>query len=478
MALAQTISQKQSQTLAMTPELQQSLKMLQLSSLDLTAFINAEMEKNPLLADGDSDYENVEVSSSADTSEMELGELGDNRDLQNSNESMDFDYSSNWDDVGNGGNSKFESMDFDFDRTLEGEKNLIEDLTENFFLDVEDQQKRMLGVYMMDFLDESGYFIGNLEEIADNFGCDKDDVEEVLLSLQKLEPSGVFARDLAECLSIQLRDLDRLDPAMFSLVSNLELLGQGRLDLLADICETDHEELLEMAAELRALNPKPALGYKMKEMTPSAPDIYIRKTDDGSFSVEVNNAALPKVLADKTYYTEISQNVQNKDEKKYISQQWQSANFLIRAIDQRANTMLKTASAIVKHQQDFFKFGIKYLKPLTLAQIAEEIEMHESTVSRVTSNKYMQTPRGAFDMKFFFTSGVSNSAGEIASTSVKETIKEIVDAEDKKKPMSDDAIAKELKKRSIKISRRTVMKYREAMGIESSYERKNMLNLG
>jgi RNA polymerase sigma-54 factor len=203
--------------------------------------------------------------------------------------------------------------------------------------------------------------------------------------------------------------------------------------------------------------------------------VLITKKDDGSFGVEINNAALPRVLVDKKYYTEVTAGTKDKEEKKYLSQKWQSANFIVRALEQRAETMLKTSAAIVKYQNEFFRFGIKYLKPLTLAQIAAEIEMHESTISRVTSNKYMQTPRGNFEMKYFFTSGVSNSGGEVASTSVKEMIREMIAAEDHKKPLSDDALTKMLGKKGIKISRRTVMKYREAMGIESSYERKNQL---
>jgi RNA polymerase sigma-54 factor len=238
------------------------------------------------------------------------------------------------------------------------------------------------------------------------------------------------------------------------------------------LCNVDEEELEEMVAEVKACNPKPALGYNKKEYAPAQPDIYIRRKSDGGFMVELNNAALPKVLVNKRYYEEVADKTSRKEEKQYLRENLASASFIIRALDSRANTMVKTAAAIVRQQEEFFKYGIKYLKPLTLAQIADEVGLHESTISRVTTAKYMQTPRGSFEMKYFFTSGVSNLGGEVASTSVKEQIREMIEKEDKQIPLSDDQIAKNLSRVGVKISRRTVMKYREAMGVTSSYERK------
>lgn len=480
MALSQQISQRQSQTLSMTKELQQSLKMLQMSSQDLAGIIYSELESNPLLSEGDGEYGEliVPVEGAEDYSNAELTEIVQSRELKEENEALDYDYSQSWDDVGTGGNSGFNSSDYEFDRTLEGEKNLLEDLFEQFSLNVQDERKRIIGFNMIDMLDDAGYFTGDLREVAKNIGCDIADAEDVLQELQKLEPTGIFARDLQECLSLQLLEMGRFDPCMYTLVNNLEFLGMGKMEKLCELCNVTQEELAEMIGEIKSLNPKPALGYNIKELTPSQPDILVRKKDDETYAIEINNAVLPKVMADKTYYAEVSSGCRNKEDKKYLSSQWQSANFIIRAIEQRAETMLKTASAIIKHQNDFFKYGVKYLKPLTLAQIAEEIEMHESTISRVTSNKYMQTPRGTFELKYFFTSGVSNSSGEISSVSVKETIKELINKEDREKPLSDDAITLELKKRGIRISRRTVMKYREALDIPSSYKRKTSLFIG
>ncbi len=469
MALQQGLQQRQSQNLAMTAELQESLKMLQLSSIDLADIINGELEKNPLLTTDDG--ESIEIgSSNKDTTTSDLTELGKDRD---SFENESLDYQTNWDDVGKGGDHKFENNDFDFEDTIEGEEDLNQLILKQFHIDVADAQKRMIGLHLLDYLDPSGYFIGNLAEIAENLGCEEAEVEEVLLSLQKLEPTGIFSRSLEECLKIQLEEKDRLDPCMFALLQNLQLLGMRKLETLKEICGVDDEELQDMILEIKALNPKPALGFARKELTPGQPDIFVKKKDDGAYFVELNNAALPKLLVNKKYYMEISAQLKNKDEKQFVKANYHSANFLVKALDQRANTMVKTAAAIVKYQEEFFKFGIKYLKPLTLSAIAEEIGMHESTISRVTSNKFMVTPRGSFEMKYFFTSGVSNSGGEVASTSVKESIKEIITAEDHDKPLSDDAITAMLKKRGVNISRRTVMKYREALAIPSSYERKN-----
>ncbi len=469
MALQQGLQQRQSQNMAMTAQLQQSLKMLQMSTMDLSEIINSELDRNPLLAVDNG--ESSEVSNaSTDKSSSDLTELGGNRDSFD-NDSLD--YKNNWDDIGKGGDLKFENnSEYDLEDIISDEKDLRTSLIEQFYIDVADDYERHIGLVLLDYLDDAGYFNGDLEEISINLGCMQTDVEKVLGHLQKLEPSGIFARNLAECLQIQLEDKNRLDPCMFVLLKNLELLGMRKFDILQDLCGVDEEELEEMVLEIRALNPKPALGFARKELTPGQPDIFVKKNEKGEFAVELNNAALPKLLVNKKYYQEVAALVRNKDEKKYLKTNLSSANFLAKALDQRANTMLKTAAAIVKFQQEFFEYGIKYLKPLTLAQIAEEIGMHESTISRVTSNKHMITPRGAFEMKYFFKSGVSNSGGEVASTSVKELIKDIIKNENREKPLSDDNITIMLKQKGMNISRRTVMKYREAMQIPSSYERK------
>lgn len=464
--LAQNIGQKQTQNLAMTQALQQSLKMLQMSSLDLSAVIAAELDKNPFLSSDEGSSEEFEAVKT-DHSDTDLTELKSD----NSEEVLDYDYSSAYDNV-NSGTRNFEDNDFEIGSTLEDEKDLRQDLTEQFYMNVHDDETRKIGVYMMDFIDDAGYFTGKIADIAENLGVEEERIEEVLKELQKLEPSGVFARNLEECIRIQLEDKNRLDPAMFILLSNLQMLGLRRYDTLMSLCDVTEEDLEDMIADIKSCNPKPALGYNKKEYTPAQPDIFIRRKSDGAFAVELNNAALPKVLVNKKYYTEVSGAVAKKEEKQYLRENLATANFLVKAMDSRANTMVKTAAAIVRHQEEFFKFGIKYLKPLTLAQIAEEVELHESTISRVTTQKYMQTPRGSFEMKYFFTSGLSNSGGEVASTSVKESIREMIAAEDTNNPLSDDNITKMLGKKGVKISRRTVMKYREALGIASSYNRK------
>ncbi len=466
--LAQNIGQKQVQSLAMTQALQQSLKMLQMSSIDLSAMISAELDKNPFLQSDEGSSEEM-VLSNTDHSSTDLTELKSD----SSSDVIDYDYSSSYENATTGGNRNFDDNEgFEIGSLLEDEKDLRQDLTEQLYINVIDDQTRKIGLYMMDFLDDAGYFTGDIAEIAESLGIEKEQVEETLKELQQLEPSGIFARNLEECLRIQLEDKNRLDPCMFTLLSNLQMLGLRRFDTLMGLCGVDEEELEEMISEIKSCNPKPALGYNKKEYAPAQPDIYIRRKSDGTFTVELNNGALPKVLVNKRYYEEVADKAAGKTEKQFMRENIASANFIVRALDSRANTMVKTAAAIVRHQEEFFKYGIKYLKPLTLAQIADEVGLHESTISRVTTAKYMQTPRGSFEMKYFFTSGVANAGGEVASTSVKEQIKEMLEKEDKNSPLSDDVIAKLLAKRGVKISRRTVMKYREAMGIASSYERK------
>ena len=465
--LAQNIGQKQVQSLAMTQALQQSLKMLQMNSIDLAAVISTELENNPFLQSDEGSSEEV-IATNNEHSSTDLTELKS----ENSADVIDYDYSSTYEPSGTGGNRNFEDADFEVGAFLEDEKDLRQDLSEQFYINVTDAETRMIGLYMLDFLDDSGYFTGKISEIAVNLGIEEDQVEDTLKELQKLEPCGVFARTLEECLRIQLEEKDRLDPCMFTLLSNLQMLGLRRFDTLMSLCNVDEEELEQMIAEIKACNPKPALGYNKREYAPAQPDIYIRSKTDGGYSVELNNAALPKVLVNKRYYEEVADKASGKTEKQFMRENLASANFIVRALDSRANTMVKTAAAIVRHQEEFFKFGIKYLKPLTLSQIADEVGLHESTISRVTTQKFMQTPRGSFEMKYFFTSGVSNSGGEVASTSVKEIIREMIEKEDKNNPLSDDNIGKLLGKRGVKISRRTVMKYREAMGAASSYERK------
>jgi RNA polymerase sigma-54 factor len=290
--------------------------------------------------------------------------------------------------------------------------------------------------------------------------------------VQGLEPAGVGARSLAECLILQAKAADRYDPAMARLIDNLELLSKGRTTDLKRICGVDDEDLADMIRELRAYDPKPGCQLSPLGSEEVAPDVFIRKTRDG-YAVELNQATLPRLLVNRRYYQELRSGPQDKSSRAWLSECLQSASWLVKALDQRARTIIKVVSEIVKRQQGFFDRGVSAMKPMTLRDVAEAIGMHESTVSRVTSNKYLLCDRGLFELKYFFGSGVQSAEGEgAAAEAVKDAIKQLIDLETE--ILSDDAIAALLKQKGFDCARRTVVKYRESMGIGSSIQRRRM----
>ncbi len=325
-------------------------------------------------------------------------------------------------------------------------------------------------------LDESGWLAGTTDEIASMLGCDVARVETVLARLQQFDPPGVFARDLKECLALQLRDRDRFDPAMEALIDNLELLGRRDKAALLKICGVDEEDLTDMVAEIRTLDPKPASNFREEAIQSVTPDILMQPHPDGGWFLELNQETLPRVLVNTEYFAEVSKGVRRKEDKEYVTERFQNANWLVKSLHQRATTILKVASEIVKQQDAFFRHGVEHLKPLILRDIAEAIEMHESTVSRVTTNKFMATPRGLYELKYFFTSSIQSATGGDAHSaeSVRFRIKALIDSESPKAILSDDKIVDILRQDGIEIARRTVAKYREAMRIGSSVERRRM----
>jgi RNA polymerase sigma-54 factor len=291
-----------------------------------------------------------------------------------------------------------------------------------------------------------------------------------------LDPAGVGARSLAECLALQAKAADRYDPAMARLIDNLELLSKGRTADLKRICGVDDEDLADMIRELRAYDPKPGCQFAASESEDVAPDVFVRKLR-GGFAVELNQATLPRLLVNRRYYQELKTGPQDKSSRAWLSECLASANWLVKALDQRARTIVKVVSEIVKRQEGFFEHGVAAMRPLTLREVAEVIEMHESTVSRVTSNKYLLCDRGLYELKYFFGSGVSSESGDgAAAEAVKAGIKDVIEAETE--ILSDDAIAGLLKQRGFDVARRTVVKYREAMGIGSSIQRRRLRKIG
>jgi len=495
MALSQRLQLRQSQALVMTPQLMQAIKLLQLSNLDLVAYVEAELERNPLLdpsaenepaPDGAQSPDQPAVNGEAlNASEGESSSQdGDDRpDNHADDTSLDDGEAprsraaetpagySEWAGTGSGGR---EDGDYNLEAFVSAETTLPDWLREQLTLAIADPVQRMIGQYLIDLVDESGYLTGDLAAAAEKLGSGVTEVEAVLSVLQTFDPPGICARDLAECLAIQLKERDRYDPAMQALITRLDLLARRDFAALKKICGVGEEDLVDMIAEIRRLNPKPGLAFGSAIVQPIVPDVFVRPAPDGAWLVELNSDTLPKVLVNQSYYAEVSATARRDTDKSYLAECLQSATWLVRALDQRARTILKVSNEIVRQQDAFFARGVQHLRPLNLKTVAEAIGMHESTVSRVTANKYMATSRGIFELKYFFTSSIAASHGGEAHSAeaVRHRIKQLIDGESAAEILSDDTIVEKLRTAGIDIARRTVAKYREAMRIPSSVQRR------
>ena len=378
---------------------------------------------------------------------------------------------SEWAAVGTGGR---DDGDYNLEAFVSAETTLADWLREQLVLAIADAPRRMIGQYLIDLVDEAGYLSADVAASAEKLGTSSKEIEAVLGVLQTFDPPGICARDLAECLTLQLKERDRFDPAMQALIARLDLLAKRDFAALKKICGVGDEDLADMIGEIRRLNPKPGLAFGSALVQPIVPDVFVRPAPDGGWIVELNSDTLPKVLVNQSYYAEVSATARRDTEKSYLSECLQSATWLVRALDQRARTILKVANEIVRQQDGFFARGVEHLRPLNLKTVAEAIGMHESTVSRVTANKYMATSRGIFELKYFFTSAIAAAHGGEAHSAeaVRHRIKQLIDAESAAEVLSDDTIVEKLREAGIEIARRTVAKYREAMRIPSSVQRR------
>jgi RNA polymerase sigma-54 factor len=332
-----------------------------------------------------------------------------------------------------------------------------------------------VALHLLDQLDDNGYLGGTLDAIASLLGCDQAQVETVLARVQQFDPPGVFARNLPECLALQLRDRNRLDPAMKRLLDNLPLLAARNIPALVRVCRVDAEDVAEMIGEIKSLDPRPGLAFDPPLAQPVVPDILMRaQPNGGGWIVELNAETLPRVLVNNRYYARVSRVARSKAERDYLSDRLQAANWLVKSLHQRATTILKVAAEIVRQQDGFFHRGVQALRPLILRDIAAAIGMHESTVSRVTSNKYIATPRGLYELKYFFSSSIPASSGGSAHSAeaVRHLIRNLIDREPAEATLSDERIVELLRHDGVDIARRTVAKYREAMRIPSSVQRR------
>jgi RNA polymerase sigma-54 factor len=481
MALGPRLDLRQSQSLVMTPQLQQAIKLLALSNLELEAYLAEALEGNPLLdtasADSDGSAGDPDLTPGGDAPAAEAASLdadqalsadgGTANDLDVDLAADSFHHDSASDNVGLSGSGE----DIDFDSFAEHEGTLHDHLLAQVgerFSGIE----AIVAGQLVALIDEAGYLRADLAELAAQLGVPLALLEEVLAGIQCFDPSGVGGRDLAECIAIQAREADRYDPAMATMIAHLDLVAKGAFPQLKRICGVDDEDLADMIRELRGYDPRPGLKFGGEGAPAVVPDLYIRQTAKG-WAVEINSGTLPRLLVNRRYYTELAQGAAAKS-KAWLSEQLAGANWLVRALDQRQRTIVKVASAIVKQQEGFFLHGVAHMRPLTLRQVAEEIGMHESTVSRVTSNKYLSCARGLFELKYFFSSGISATGGDgaVSAEAVKSRIKAMIEAEDAKAILSDETIAQKLSAEGHDIARRTVVKYREAMGYGSSVQRR------
>jgi RNA polymerase sigma-54 factor len=501
----------------MTPQLQQAIKLLELSNQELTSYVEQELEQNPLLERGDEsraesgDFitgDSVGEGSADDPAGGDLAMGQDNGgdpidasdygrretlpDDRNSPLDTDYEnvYSSDnggdsaaavaeiaglnsWRNAGSGGRSDFGDEE-GLEQTLSRDITLHEHLEQQLGLDINDPTDRLIGLQIIDLVDDSGYIAGDLAAIAERLNCSFDRIEAVLLRLQQFDPIGICARNLAECLALQLKERDRHDPAMQTLLQHLDLLAKHDRAQLMKLCGVDAEDLSDMVAEIRSLNPRPGASFERSPAQTVVPDILVFRQPDGSWGVELNSETLPRLLVNQHYYTTVSTKAHSKQDRDYLADRLSAANWLVKTLHQRATTILKVASEIVRQQEAFFLHGIQYMKPLIRRDIATAIEMHESTVSRVATNKYMATPRGLFEMRYFFSAAIQGADGAAnhSAEAVRSRIKELIDAEVADAVLSDDQLVVILKEQGVDIARRTVAKYRESLKIPSSVQRR------
>lgn len=500
MALKAKLELRQGQSLVMTPQLQQAIRLLQMSNLELVQFVDTQLERNPLLEQDDGGVgdsgDNANLAADEDGGQDGFSdEIGDPAHVGERLEALDTDFDNIYSDearadsdarslsagTGDGGwtsltssRSRSHEGDVNIEATLSREATLTEHLTEQLAVSLTDPAERLIGHYLIGMVNDAGYLAADVVTIAETLGASPEAVEATLHKLQEFDPPGVFARNLRECLAIQLKEQGALDPAMSALLDHLDLLAMRDFAALRQLCAVDMETLKEMIVTLRRLNPKPGNAFGAVVVQPVVPDVFVRPAQDNSWLVELNAETLPRVLVNNQYHAKVSRTAAREEDKLYLSECLANANWLVKSLEQRARTILKVAREIVRQQDPFLVYGVQHLRPLNLRTVAVAIGMHESTVSRVTANKYMATPRGIFEMKFFFTTAIASAEGgeSHSAEAVRHRIKDLIDHETAMSVLSDEQIVELLREAGIDIARRTVAKYREALGIPSSVQRR------
>lgn len=511
MALGPRLDLRQSQSLVMTPQLQQAIRLLALSNIEIEAFIGEELERNPLLELGGEDTGGEVAASGVDAAfdapaappsdgdpvgsdqliGAGMGESDRPLDIDLGGEVFHHDCASDGpertpgeasggldgalslNDISTGGGADSDG----WEDSLEYDLTLREHLHAQAGIAMSGVTL-FIGRHLIELIDENGYLRGDLLQVSHQLGVPLGEVETALAAIHTLEPTGVGARDLAECLALQAKEADRYDPCMAQLINNLDLVARGALPQLKRLCRVDDEDLADMIAELRQYDPKPGSRFGGSSVDSVVPDLFVLERE-GKWMIEINSATLPRLLVNRSYHVSLSGGRHDAKSKAWLSECLAEANWLVKALDQRQRTIIKVASEIVKQQEGFFRKGVTQLRPLTLRSVADAIEMHESTVSRVTSHKYLSCARGLFELKYFFTSAIQATDGgdAVSASAVKSHIKTLIDEEDGKNILSDDQLVDLLKERGFDIARRTVAKYREALGLGSSVQRRRQKKL-
>jgi RNA polymerase sigma-54 factor len=487
MAIGPRLDLRHTQTLVMTPQLRQAIKLLQFSNLEVASFVEEELERNPLLERDESpepasseqpapDQIVVSEPAPADVAEVVrpdaiAGEATAALDAEGA-ELFDPGGASDGAWPVRGGNGAFEDDERSIEDYAATGRTLRDDLAQQLRLAFTDPADLLIGAHLIAALEPSGRLAADPAAVAAALATGTARVEAVRARMLRFEPVGMFARDLKECLAVQLAELNRLDPAMQALLDNLELLARHDHRRLMAVCGVDAADLADMIAEIRRLDPKPGASADATPAPLLVPDVLLRPTPDGGWQLELNPETMPRILVNQRFTARILPNA-SRDDRAFLVEKLQTANWLVKSLQQRAQTILKVATEIVQQQDAFFRHGVEFLRPLVLRDIAEAVAMHESTVSRVTSNKYMATPRGTFEIKYFFTTAIAGTAGESHSAeAVRWRIRAMVAAERADDVLSDDAIVTVLRREGVDIARRTVAKYREALRIPSSVQRK------
>jgi RNA polymerase sigma-54 factor len=493
--VGQRLEIRQGQGLVMTPQLQQAIKLLQLSNVELAEYCEQELERNPLLERDERDNaaegerEAVERAAKSETLDTELAREDFSKVADMDGASHDNMYDgdgpamsgprdnqplTDWTTVKS--NNSFEGEEDLLESTLADGGTLKDHLLDQVSIAALPADQRLILLQLIDAVDEAGYLRADIVEVAGRLGIGVSEVMAVMQVLQGFDPVGVGARDLAECLALQLKAQNRFDPCIETLLTRLDLVARRDLSALSQLCGVDTDDVVDMIAEIRGLTPKPGLAFGSEPVQPVVPDVYVREGADGGWAIELNSDTLPRLLVNARYYSQVSKGARDKDSKTYLTECLNNANWLVKSLDQRARTILKVSTEIVRQQDGFLTYGVRHLRPLNLRTIADAIGMHESTVSRVTSNKYIATTRGLFELKYFFTASIQsiNGAEAHSAEAVRDRIREMIQNEQPIEILSDDRIVSLLTADGVNIARRTVAKYREAMRIPSSVERRRL----